>query len=53
VIAKLESRASGNVINLADALQASLKGNRKAASPVKSAKKITGPKPAPKRLVRP
>ena len=49
-IAKVAQRPSGNVINLMDALQASLKdGSKGSNAPAKSNKKATKAKPAAKR----
>jgi DNA end-binding protein Ku len=52
-IAKVAQRSSGNVINLMDALKASLKvgGKRAAAADAKTAKKAQKAKPAAKRKV--
>jgi DNA end-binding protein Ku len=52
-IAKIETQSSGNVVNLMDALRASLKGdgkrNAEATAPSKLAKKPSKAKPAAKR----
>src|ERR1700712_1387180 len=52
-IARVETRSTGNVVNLMDALRASLKGNgargAQTAAPSKSAKKPAKTKPAPRR----
>jgi DNA end-binding protein Ku len=50
-IARVEKRSTGNVVNLMDALRASLKGEgkRTAAEPGRAAKKTPKQKPAAKR----